>query len=207
MSFGGPEWREMVVFAMGECARLGLEFTMNISDCGGSLKGPWLTGIDGPKRLVCGVNVDSVPAEYDNYHDIAQFEVFVPASADVSSGWRNAGGATGRWERDTSQSVVETISSDVPGAKKVSLRFGYCMIPNREHDVDVIDTAAVERHWHRITDTLFEEAGSLVGSTWTHVYSVSWEGAIPTWTDGFDAQFRSHAGYEIGHGIGTLINN
>jgi len=198
MPFGSPEWRKMVVFAMRECARLGLEFTMNISDCGGSLKGPWRTGIDGPKRLVCGVNVDSVPAEYDNYRDIAQFEVFVPASADVRSGWRNAGGATGRWERDTSQSVFETISSDVPGAKKVSLRFGYCMIPNREHDVDVIDAAAVERHWHRITDTLFDEAGSLVGSTWTHVYSVSWEGAIPTWTDGFEAQFRSHAGYEIG---------
>ena len=46
----GEEWRRMVVFSVKECARLGLEFTMNLSDCGGSLKGPWLTGADAPFR-------------------------------------------------------------------------------------------------------------------------------------------------------------
>ena len=197
MSFGSPEWREMVVFSMRECARLGLEFTMNLSDCGGSLKGPWLTGKDGPKRLVCGVDTDGVPAEYENYTDIASVDVHVPSTAVVKRGWRNAGGATGRWERDSDFMDIETVSADEPGAKKVSLRFGYCLIPKREHDVDVIDSAAVERHWHRITDALFQSAGDLVGKTWTHVYSVSWEGAIPTWTDGFGEQFLRRAGYEI----------
>ena len=197
MAFGGPEWREMVVFSMRECRRLGLEFTMNLSDCGGSLKGPWLTGEDGPKRLVCGVDAKDVPAEYAHYHDIASVEVFVAPDAKFAKGWRNAGGSISRGARDEDVPVVAMVPAGSPGARKVSLRFGYCLIPNREHDVDVIDASAVERHWHRIADGLFEAAGDLVGSTWTHVYSVSWEGAIPTWTGGFEEEFRRRAGYDV----------
>ncbi|MBR4615898.1 MAG: hypothetical protein IKO55_09845, partial [Kiritimatiellae bacterium] len=197
MSFGGPEWREMVVFSMRECARLGLEFTMNLSDCGGSMKGPWLTGGDGPKRLVCGVDAGDVPSDYEEYRDIASFSVWVPPDAAVKRGWRNAGGVTGRWERDAALPDVQLAVPGAPGSRKVTLRFGYCLIPNRVHDVDVIDAAAVERHWHRIVDPVAAEAGDLVGKTWTHVYSVSWEGAIPTWTGDFDSQFMSRGGYDI----------
>ena len=197
MPFGGPEWVKTVGFAVRECARLGLEFTMNLSDCGGSLKGPWLTGEDGPKRLVCGVNAKDVPADYEHYHDICTVEVFVSGDAQVKDGWRNAGGVTGRWERDQDVAAVKTVPAGTPGAKTVSLRFGYCLIPKREHDVDVIDAAAVERHFKRITDPLFAEIGDLVGKTWTHVYSVSWEGAIPTWTATFEQQFEKYAGYAI----------
>ena len=66
LAFASPEWYGMVAYCVRECARLGLEFTMNLSDCGGSLKGPWKTGMDGPKRLVCGVDVQDVPADYEN---------------------------------------------------------------------------------------------------------------------------------------------
>ena len=87
LAFASREWYEMVAFAVRECARLGLAFTLNLSDCGGSLKGPWKTGADGPKRLVCGVDVDSVPAEYENYHDICTLTVSVPEGVAVKSGW------------------------------------------------------------------------------------------------------------------------
>lgn len=197
MPFGSPEWRKMVVFAMRECARLGIEFTMNLSDCGGSLKGPWLTGNDAPKRLVCGIDVDSVPADLKNYRDIATIEVFVPADAKIEKGWRNAGGAVDRWERDGQEKLVAMVAPGTKNARKVTLRFGQCLISGKEHDVDVIDPAAVERHWHRIVDSLMEEAGDLVGTTWTHVYSVSWEGAIPTWTGDLEREFRARNGYEI----------
>ena len=197
MPFGGAEWRKMVVFAMRECRRLGIEFTMNLSDCGGSLKGPWPTGEDGPKRLVCGVDVVDVPQEYRGYHDIAVMDVFVAEGTMVESGWRQVGDETSKYGQREKGRSVATVSPDSPMARKVSLRFGYCLIPNREHDVDVIDADAVERHWHRITDDLFAEAGDLVGSTWTHVYSVSWEGAIPTWTGDFENQFRKYAGYDL----------
>ena len=197
LAFGSPEWRQMVTFAVQECARLGLAFTMNLSDCGGSLKGPWKTGADGPKRLVCGVNVTEVPAEFERYSDIATIEVTVPAATKVKHGWRNAGGVVNRWERDRDEAPVPVLAPGTPGGRKVTLRFGFCAIPKREFDVDVIDADAVARHFDRVTGDLFRELGPLVGTTFTHVYSVSWEGAIPTWTGKFEEQFRRRAGYEL----------
>ena len=52
IAFMSPEWQELVVFAIREAARLGLEFTMNMSSSGGKLDGPWEVGEDAPKRLV-----------------------------------------------------------------------------------------------------------------------------------------------------------
>jgi len=197
LAFGSPEWRKMVAFAVEECARLGLEFTMNLSDCGGSLKGPWKTGADCPKRLVCGVNAGDVPPDYEHYSDIATVYVVVPADAKVKNGWRNAGGVVNRWERDRDEPPVPVLAPGTPGGRKVRLRFGFCAIPKREFDVDVIDADAVARHFDRVTGDLFKELGPLVGSTFTHVYSVSWEGAIPTWTGRFEEEFRRRAGYAI----------
>ena len=194
LAFGSPEWRQMVTFAVQECARLGLTFTMNLSDCGGSLKGPWKTGADGPKRLVCGVNTKDVPADFKHYSDIAIVEVVVPADAKVKDGWRNAGGVVNRWERDRDEPPVPLLAPDAPGGRKVTLRFGYCAIPKREFDVDVIDADAVARHFDRVTGDLFKELGPLVGTTFSHVYSVSWEGAIPTWTARFEEEFLRRAG-------------
>lgn len=196
-AFGSPEWRQMVVFAVKECARLGLEFTMNLSDCGGSLKGPWKTGVDCPKRLVCGVNAADVPADYRYYADIATFKVTVPSDAQVKEGWRNVGGAVGRWEVYRPEPTVEVLAPGAPGGREVTLRFGYCAIPNREFDVDVIDADAVARHFDRVTCDLFRELGPLVGTAFTHVYSVSWEGSIPTWTGAFEEKFSRRAGYPL----------
>jgi hypothetical protein len=197
LAFGSPEWRQMVTFAVQECARLGLTFTMNLSDCGGSLKGPWKTGADGPKRLVCGVNVKDIPADFKHYSDIATVEVVVPADAKVKDGWRNAGGVVNRWERDRDEPPVPLLAPGAPGGRKVTLRFGYCAIPKREFDVDVIDADAVARHFDRVTGDLFKELGPLVGTTFSHVYSVSWEGAIPTWTARFEEEFLRRAGYAL----------
>ena len=197
LAFASPEWYEMVAHCVRECERLGLEFTMNLSDCGGSLKGPWKTGADGPKRLVCGVDVQDLPSDFENYHDICETTVRVPADAQVKSGWRNAGGATGRWEKDGDEAVVPVLPDGASGGRVVRLRFGYCAIPQREFDVDVIDPAAVERHFNRIVDPLCSVLGPLVGTTFTHVYSVSWEGAIPTWTPAMESEFKVRAGYDL----------
>ena len=194
--FGSPEWRAAVGYAVRECDRLGLEFTMNLSDCGGSLKGPWLTGSDGPKQLVCGINTEDVPAEYENYRDIRTFEFEVPSDTAISNGWRTVGGVTGRWQKGDEVAEMKMLPPGVAG-RRVRLRFGYCLIPGRPHDVDVIDATAVERHWNRMTSDLFAELGPLVGKTLTHVYSVSWEGAIPSWTDRFAEEFRARRGYDI----------
>ena len=201
MPFGGDEWRRLVVYSVKECARLGLEFTMNLSDCGGSLKGPWLTGEDGPKRLVVGVDTGDPPADFKYYHDIATFSVRVAPGTSVKSGWRNAGGVVNRWEKDALVADMSALDwrrgAPEGDGEWHTLRFGYCAIPKREHDVDVIDAAAVERHFNRIAGPLFDALGPLVGTTFTHVYSVSWEGAIPTWTGDFADAFRARAGYDL----------
>ena len=149
MPFGGDEWRRLVVYSVKECARLGLEFTMNLSDCGGSLKGPWLTGEDGPKRLVVGVDAGDPPSDFKYYHDIATFSVRVAPGTRVKSGWRNAGGVVNRWEKDARVADVPALDwrcgAPEGDGEWHTLRFGYCAIPKREHDVDVIDAAAALR--------------------------------------------------------------
>lgn len=202
MPFAGDEWRRLVVFSVKECARLGLEATMNLSDCGGSLKGPWLTGSDCPKRLVVGVDAGDPPSEYEHYHDIVTFAVRTAPGALVAKGWRDAGGLTSRWATGDSAGTVSAEEWRIGAPPPAdggwhTLRFGYCAIPGFEHDVDVIDAAAVERHFKRIAGPLFSALGPLVGTTFTHVYSVSWEGAIPTWTGDFADAFAEKAGYDI----------
>ena len=75
------------------------------------------------------------------------------------------------------------------------MRFGCLTMAGHEYDVDVLDENAVEGHFNRIGKALLEDAGPLAGKTLTHFYSVSWEGAIPTWTLGFEEQFRKCRGY------------
>lgn len=195
-AFGSPEWRKMVVHGARECERLGLEFTMNLSDCGGSLRGPWPTGSDAPKQLVVGVDDDEVPSSYEGYREILSTNVQVAADARIVRGWRNAGGSVSRWGGGRERETIPLAKSGERG-RQVRLRFGFCTIPGRTNDVDVIDAAAVERHFRRMTDDLFAEMGDLVGKTFSHVYSVSWEGAIPTWTGNFREEFRRRTGYDV----------
>ncbi|MCX7818619.1 MAG: glycosyl hydrolase [Kiritimatiellae bacterium] len=64
-------------------------------------------------------------------------------------------------------------------------------------DVDVLDADAVRRHFERLGGELLKDAGPLAGRTLTHFYSVSWEGAAPTWTARFEEQFRNARGYAL----------
>lgn len=84
---------------------------------------------------------------------------------------------------------------DVPEGRWTLVRFGCLTMEGHEYDVDVLDENAVEGHFNRIGKVLLEDAGPLAGKTLTHFYSVSWEGAIPTWTPGFEEQFLKYRGY------------
>jgi hypothetical protein len=52
IEFMSPEWVEMVKHALDEAKRLGMAMSINLSNTGGSLRGPWDMGPDGPKRLI-----------------------------------------------------------------------------------------------------------------------------------------------------------
>ena len=66
-----------------------------------------------------------------------------------------------------------------------------------ETDVDVLNAKAVESYFDRMGKTIRQDAGSLAGKTFTHFYSVSWEGAVPTWTSGFEQEFQKYRGYHL----------
>ena len=59
--WGSPEWYDQVEFAVCECARLGLVFTMNASASGGTLNG----FIDGKEYETDIMNRDEVVAHFD----------------------------------------------------------------------------------------------------------------------------------------------
>ena len=93
IAWGSPEWYDRVEFAMRECARLGLEFTMNASASGGTLNG---------------------------------------------------------------------------------------FIDGKEYETDIMDRDAVVAHLDRAVGPLLKRAPDLVGKTFTHIYSVSYEGNVKT---------------------------
>ena len=59
-----------------------------------------------------------------------------------------------------------------------------------EYDADILDAKAVAGHFERMGQALLHDAGPLAGKTLTHFYSVSWEGAAPTWTLGLRTGVR-----------------
>ena len=213
IAFMSPEWQELVEFAIREAARLGLEFTMNMSSSGGKLDGPWEVGEDAPKRLVykyCASSESAkVPvADLPYYHDIDVQEVwYTGPEVKVGGGWLNGGdgvytmsASSGKRLDASGDNAVRTrVAPGTPGARRVTLRFGYTVLPGHEHDVDVLDPKAVAGHYMRFQGTLQERIPGLVGrgKTLTHLYSVSWEGTMPTWTGNFENEFLKYTGREI----------
>jgi hypothetical protein len=117
IGWGTEKWCDLVEFSVRECARLGLEFTMNASASGGTLNG---------------------------------------------------------------------------------------FIDGKEYETDVMDRKAVIAHLDRAIGPLLKRVPDLVGKTFTHIYSVSYEGSIKTggsWRaikENFYATMREWA---HGHGL------
>ena len=115
--WGSPEWYDLVEFCIRECARLGLEFTMNVAASGGSM----ISYVDG-----------------------------------------------------------------------------------KPHEADVLDRNDVVAHLDRVLGPILKRVPELVGTTFTHIYSVSYEGNVKTggsWRtikDNFYATMREWA---HGHGL------
>ncbi len=89
------------------------------------------------------------------------------------------------------------LAWEVPQGQWALVRFGHTTIDGHEYDVDVLDPKAVEGHFNRMGQAIIADVGPLAGKTLTHFYSVSWEGAVPTWTGAFEKDFATYCGYEI----------
>ncbi|MGN0846681.1 MAG: glycosyl hydrolase [Kiritimatiellia bacterium] len=212
-AFMSPEWQDYVVHAIREAARLGLAFTMNMSSSGGKLDGPWDVGVDAPKRLVYKIYpADTAPEAFEApdlpfYHEIAAQTVWYTGADLVPGDWRNGGDGVytmsassgARLDGGSGERPRVLAAAGAPGAKRVVVRFGYTVLPGHEHDVDVLDPRAVTGHYLRFQGELQRKIPDLVGRdrTLTALYSISWEGTMPTWTGDFVAEFRKHTGRDI----------
>ena len=186
---------------------------MNMSSSGGKLDGPWEVGEDAPKRLVyayCATpEAAKAPvADLPYYHDIDVQEVwYTGPEVKVGGGWQNGGdgvytmsASSGKRLDDAGDGGVRTrVAPGTPGARRVTVRFGYTVLPGHEHDVDVLDPKAVTGHYMRFQGELQKNIPGLVGrgKTLTHLYSVSWEGTMPTWTGDFENEFKKYTGRDI----------
>ncbi len=198
MEFMGPEWRRMLKVAMAEASRLGLTMSVNLSSCAGALKGPWDVGDDAPKQLAWATSELEGPKKV---------EMTVPAG-DWKRMWE-VGLLACRRESAADKAVVEVVDlSDkvdgqgrlawqVPPGRWTLLRLVSTIMEDRKTEVDILSREAVAAYFNRMGKAILDDAGPLAGKTLTHFYSVSWEGAAPTWTPGFDKEFERYRGYSI----------
>ncbi|MDD4267075.1 MAG: glycosyl hydrolase [Pirellulales bacterium] len=225
MDFMGPEWRRMLKFAISEADRLGLQISVNLSSCAGALKGPWLVGDDAPKQLLwtsletrggrtlrCRLPQPEAARSWGVALVAVRHAESNAAAAEEPATEKNAswgGWQTVQEEPDAKRLAAEVVDLsgkidaqgqlawDLPEGRWTFLRFASATMAGHEYDVDILDENAVAGHFQRIGKAIIDDAGPLAGKTLTHFYSVSWEGAIPTWTVGFDELFFRHRGYRI----------
>ncbi|MEN6498421.1 MAG: glycosyl hydrolase [Thermoguttaceae bacterium] len=200
MEFMSPEWRRKLKFAMGEANRLGLQMSVNLSSCAGALRGPWNVGDDAPKKLVWAkseieggkrVTCDLPRGEWGRFWEVA---VVAARQEKSASGTPTAVEVVDLTDKVDAQ---QKLAWDAPAGQWTVLRFACEIIAGHENDVDILSPSAVEAYFNRMGRALLEDAGPLAGKTLTHLYSVSWEGATPTWTLGFDKYFQTSCAYDL----------
>jgi hypothetical protein len=218
MEFMSPEWRRMLAFSIREANRLGLEVSVNLSSCAGALKGPWEVGEDAPKKLLWNAlevrGAQSLTCELKRPEGKRVWEVALLAArhADAPGAAKPAGAFATNWQEvalkpGAQAPVVEVVDLsgkvdaqgrltwDAPAGHWTVLRFVGMTMEGHEYDVDILDPRAVTGHFERMGRPILQDAGALAGKTLTHFYSVSWEGAVPTWTKAFDQEFLKYRGY------------
>ena len=210
MEFMDPQWRRMLQFSLREAARVGLTVSVNLSSCAGALRGPWPVGDEAPKQLVhAAQQIDggqrfSAPAPKGDWGKTWEIALLAIRHAPMAPA---ASAKSAPVAFDQLVDLSDKLDSDgkldwnAPPGRWTLLRFACTVIPGHENDVDILDAQAVTGHWQRMAQTVISDAGgpggSLVGKTLTHFYSVSWEGATPTWTLKLPQEFRRRRGYDI----------
>ena len=174
---------------------------------GEGVKGLKGGGVKGLK----GEGVKGLKGEGENglrfYRDVDVQEVwYVGEEIKVDGVWRNGGeGVFLDGFRSRKRESVEAakprmrVKAGTPGAKRIRVRFGYAVLDGHDHDVDVLDPKAVAGHFDRFQGALQAKIPGLVGrdKTLSALYSVSWEGSMPTWTGDFENEFRRFTGLEV----------
>lgn len=174
--------------------------------------------VAGPKRIACVLPPRQGPQSWDVAVLAARIGQSAgdapPPSRPDESGEIRLGAEPPEWQQVVLKPAEGTVVTEVidltdkvdaggrlawqaPAGRWRLVRFASAVMPEADSDVDMLDARAVEAHFRRFAGAILEDAGPLAGKTLTHFYSVSWEGAIPTWTFGFNREFEKYRGYPL----------
>ena len=220
-------WLDNLSHAVSECERLGLKMSINLSSCGGNLKGPWKLGGDVPKQLVYkliplnGVYNGEIPKPSSEFSwNVATFAVKYAGEKISESEWISAGDGAYTMAATSGRSIGGKSSDGLRRAEEVVdltgsalsgrinwsvpddgdwalLQVSYTVLEGRDCDVDILDKNAVTAHYERFMSEFKKRFPDALGKTISHFYNVSWEGSVPTWSHGFDKFFEKDRGYDI----------
>lgn len=204
---GSPEWKELMRFAMEECARLGLTFGTHNCPGWSSSAYPDITPeysmleiVWTQTRLPAGrtrARLSQPGARRDFYRDICVLalpagqqvvsetvDISASMSADGSLEWD--GGAGKAWDiyrfGYTTKERWNGSTSPVSGAGL---------------ECDKMSREAVLRFWKGYPTMILEIAGELAGKTLVNFEIDSYEQKTQTWTPKMEEEFESHRGYAL----------
>jgi hypothetical protein len=162
-------------------------------------------------------------AEY--YHDIAVIAFKGGAGDYRLPGWQQKAAFTdlrnASWETTAPDSAIihqadilditahvanGTLNWDAPAGDWTILRVGYA--PNGRNnkppttagkglEIDKLDPAAVDLHFHKFLDLVLKDVGPRVGKTLTTIVIDSYETGTQNWTPGFRDEFKKRRGYDM----------
>ncbi len=195
-----PKWRELMSFAIAECARLGLTFGTHNCPGWSASGSPGVLPADAMKKLTWSVTTVAGEAEVElaalpqpaadrrYYREVIVLALPADGPArpeDVqvlaTTRWR---APAGRWKI---YRFGETLTGAVNGTAPLS---------GQGLEVDKLNRAALERFWATYPGQLIELAGRHAGSTFTRLELDSYEAGVQDWTTDALAQFSAECGYD-----------
>ncbi|MDO5579798.1 MAG: glycosyl hydrolase [Planctomycetia bacterium] len=224
--FMSPSWRKLAGHLIREADRLGLKVSMNISDTGGHLRGPWDFTSDGPRELIWTETNVNGPKKFSStlplfissahsnesapyYREVALIAVrlAVPKAPGREEGKMNESWGTVRTPSEQAPVVEEIVDLapfvknkkiewNVPEGAWRILRFGNRVIGDYG-SIDILNKDIVKKYFDLFGTRMIKESGPLAGKSLVSFYNVSWEGSSPNWTDGFEDFFKQNRGYDI----------
>lgn len=216
-AIGTDNWRELMRFAMDECARLGLSFGTHNCPGWSSSAFPTVKPEDSMQKLVwsdtvvvvnapTGKRASAVPlklvrpevdAKWDYYKDIA-----VVAVPD-----------TGRYAVSDAVVLTDRLSPDgsftveLPDGLWKVYRFGHTTngktnsatapAGGRGLECDKMSRRALEKYWEGYPSMLLDIAGEHAGKTFTRIEIDSYEAGGQDWTPLMAEEFSSMKGYDL----------
>jgi hypothetical protein len=205
-----PKWRELMKYAIDECARLGLSFGTHNSPGWDASAGSWVRVEDSMQKLVWSGTVvaggkqfngtlarPDIDPKWDYYRDIAVLAVpdgdIIARSAVIDLSVQMAPDGRLTWQ--------------APAGKWTLIRFGHTTngrtsaitapLSAAGLHCDMMSRAAVSNYWQGYPAEIVKLAASEAGKAFTRFEIDSYEAGPQDWTPLMFDAFRARRGYEL----------